>query len=238
MWHGAGAAVATTPARGRAAKRSGMNLFALTFGVMDVKRIFCGINNIGEICVDPNNSPVVGGGFWPKGTPDQYIFNTGLQLAGVIRFPGGKPAFAWAGDTTGAFFMDPRGDQAEGDPITLVYNSLDAGDAASWPNGGIVRDTAIYASVLQGRQSVSQEDLWVRTWEGNPSFLAGRTHPMGILVEERGMAWNFPTGNEDIIYFVFKFTNVTAKDRAVYDTSPSLAYLPLSIRDEIADIGA
>ncbi|PYO40174.1 MAG: hypothetical protein DMD29_06690, partial [Gemmatimonadetes bacterium] len=114
----------------------------------DVNRIFCGINNIGEICVDPNNSPVVGGGFWPKGTPDQYIFNTGLQLAGVIRFPGGKPAFAWAGDTTGAFFMDPRGDQAQGDPITLVYNALDAGDAASWPNGAVVRDTAIYDTSL------------------------------------------------------------------------------------------
>src|SRR5213596_2265969 len=133
----AAALLATTAGAGvaaakpiRPAKRSGMNLFALTFGVMNVNNFFCGINNIGEICVDQNNSPVVGGGFWPKGTPDQYIFNTGLQLAGVIRFPGGKPAFTWAGDTTGAFFMDPRGIQAEGDPITLVYNSLDNADAA------------------------------------------------------------------------------------------------------------
>src|ERR1051326_9631078 len=60
------------PAPRRPAKRSGQNLFALTFGVMNVNRIFCGINNIGEVCVDPTNSPVVGGGFWPKGTPDQY----------------------------------------------------------------------------------------------------------------------------------------------------------------------
>ena len=172
-----------------------MNLFSSAGYLFQVNRQQCGLKNDGEVCVAFAGSPVGGGGFWPKGTPDQYIFNSGLQLAGTIP---STAAFAWAGDTVGAFFMDPRGDQSAGDPVTLVYNSLDAGDAASWPNGGIVRDTAIYASVLQGRQSVSQEDLWVRTWEGNPSFLAGRTHPMGILVEERGMAWNFPTGNEDI----------------------------------------
>src|SRR5438445_11686043 len=123
-----GAGVASSkPTPSLPAKRSGMNLFALTFGVMNVNRFFCGINNIGELCVDPHNSPVVGGGFWPKGTPDQYIFNSGLQLAGTIS---GIPtaSFPWPGDTVGAFFMDPRGDQAEGDPITLVYSSLDPRD--------------------------------------------------------------------------------------------------------------
>src|SRR5262245_16598989 len=218
------------PAPGRPTKRSGLNLFALTFGVMNVNRIFCGINNIGEVCVDPNNSPVVGGGFWPKGTPDQYIFNSGLQLAGTIPSSAG---FTWAGDTVGAFFMDPRGDQTEGDPITLVYNSLDAGDAAAWPNGAVVRDTAIYNGVLIGRQSISQEDLWVRTWDGNPAFTgSARTHPMGVLVEERGLAWNFPTGNEDVIYFIYNFYNVTASDPTVY------AGLDPAIKDEIAAIGS
>jgi hypothetical protein len=218
------------PAPGRPAKRSGLNLFALTFGVMNVNRIFCGINNIGEVCVDPTNSPVVGGGFWPKGTPDQYIFNSGLQLAGTIPSSAG---FSWAGDTVGAYFMDPRGDQAEGDPLTLVYNSLDASDAANWPNGAVVRDTAIYNSVLIGRNNISQEDLWVRTWDGNPAFTGGvRTHPMGVLVEERGLAWNFPTGNEDIIYFVYNFYNVTAKNAAVY------ANLDPAIQSEIAAVGA
>src|SRR6266513_4827463 len=222
------------PNPSRPGKRSGTNLFALTFGVMNVNRFFCGINNIGELCVDPNNSPVVGGGFWPKGTPDQYIFNSGLQLAAVVStLP--ADAFAWRGDTVGAFFMDPRGDQAQGDPITLVYSSLDPADAAAWPNGAVVRDANIYSSVLLGRDNISQEDLWVRTWEGNPAFLSGRTHPMGILVEERGMAWNFPSGNEDIIYFVFTFYNVTADS-----TGGCAAYSAIdpAIRSEICAIGA
>jgi hypothetical protein len=217
------------PAPGRPAKRSGLNLFALTFGVMNVNRVFCGINNIGEVCVDPTNSPVVGGGFWPKGSPDQYVFNSGLQLAGTIPATAG---FAWAGDTVGAYFMDPRGTQAQGDPVTLVFNSLDLGDAAAWPNGAKVRDSSLYSSVLLNRDFISQQDLWVRTWEGNPAFLSGRTHPMGILVEERGMAWNFPTGNEDIVYFVYTFYNVTARNAAVY------AGLDPAIAGEIAAIGA
>src|SRR5205807_442101 len=153
-----GASVATAkPAPDRGGKRRGANLFALVFGVMNVNHQFCGINNIGELCVDPTNSPVVGGGFWPKGTPD--------------------------------------------------------------------------------RNTISQEDLWVRTWDGNPALLSGRTHPMGVLVEERGMAWNYPTGNEDIIYFVFTFTNVTSSKDSIYNSSPSLAYLPQSVRDEIIAIG-
>src|SRR5512134_3859675 len=90
---------AAKPAPERPARRArAMNLFAVTNAVIDVNRVFCGINNLGELCVDPTNSPILGGGFWPKGTPDQYIFNSGLQLAGIVSPAAG---FAWAGDTTG-----------------------------------------------------------------------------------------------------------------------------------------
>ncbi len=221
----AASSAAAGPGPERPGRRRAANLFAVTNAVLNVNRVFCGINNLGELCVDPTNSPVVGGGFWPKGTPDQYIFNSGLQLAGTIPTTagGGKPTFAWAGDTVGAYFFDARGTQVQGDAVTLVYNSLDAGDAAAWPNGAKVRDTALYAGVLIGRDNISQQDLWTRAWDGNPAFLSGRTHPMGILVEERGLAWNFPTGNEDIIYFVFTFYNVTASNCSIYSgLSPAI----------------
>ncbi len=219
---------AAKPGPERPIRRRALNLFAVTNAVLNVNRVFCGINNLGELCVDPTNSPVIGGGFWPKGTPDQYIFNSGLQLAGVIPSTAG---FSWAGDTVGAFFFDARGTQVQGDAVTLVYNSLDPSDASAWPNGAVVRDPAIYHPVLLDRNSISQEDLWTRAWDGNPAFLSGRTHPMGILVEERGLAWNFPTGNEDIIYFVFTFYNVTARNCAVY------AGLLTAIKDEICAVG-
>jgi len=226
--------VAAKPGPERPGRRRAVNLFAVTNGVLNVNRVFCGINNLGELCVDPTNSPVLGGGFWPKGTPDQYIFNSGLQLAGVIPSTagGGKPTFPWAGDTVGAYFFDARGTQVQGDAVTLVYNSLDPSDAAAWPNGAKVRDTSIYNAVLIGRDNISQQDLWTRAWDGNPGLLSGRTHPMGILVEERGVAWNFPTGNEDIIYFIFTFYNVTARTCSVY------AGLDPAIQAEICAVGA
>jgi hypothetical protein len=223
------AAARPVPERPRA--RRTLNLFAVTNAVMDVNRVYCGINNLGELCVDPTNSPVLGGGFWPKGTPDQYIFNSGLQLAGVIDNAAG---FSWAGDTVGAFFFDARGTQVQGDAVTLVYNSLDPQDAAAWPNGAVIRDTALFASVLIDRPTASQQDLWTRAWDGNPALIAGRTHPMGILVEERGLAWNYPTGNEDIVYFLFTFYNVSASDPAAY-ANPTI---PAPVQAEIAAVGA
>jgi hypothetical protein len=223
------AAAVARPEPGARRERRGFSLFAEVFTLFLVNRVACGINNLGEVCVDPGNSPIGGGGFWPRGTPDQYIFNSGLQIAGIIPADVG---FEWAGDTVGAYFMDPRGTQAQGDGVTPVFNSLDPVDAQDWPNGAIVRDTAVYADVLLGRSAVSQQDLWVRSWDGNPNLLSGRTHPMGMLVEMRGMAWNFPSGNEDILYFVFNFYNVTASDPAAY------AGLDPAIQGEIAAIGA
>jgi hypothetical protein len=222
------AAAAARPEPGARRSRTGFNLFAEVFTLFLVNRVACGVNNLGEICTDPGNSPIGGGGFWPRGTPDQYIFNSGLQLAGIVDPAAG---FAWAGDTTGAYFMDARGTQQQGEGITAVYNSLDPADAQAWPVGAVVRDTAVYDAVLIGRNTISQQDLWNRSWDGNPNLLSGRTHPMGVLVETRGLAWNFPSGNEDILYFVFNFYNVTARNSAVY------ANLDPAIRDEIAALG-
>ena len=47
----------------------------------------------------------------------------------------------------------------------------------------------------------------------------GRTHPLGVVVETRGLGWNFPAGNQDIIYFIYTFYNVSSVDPADYATS-------------------
>jgi hypothetical protein len=54
---------------------------------------------------------------------------------------------------------------------------------------------------------------------------------MGVLVEQRAMAFGYPTGNEDIVYFVLTLTNVTARDPAVY------AGLPPAARDFAITLG-
>src|SRR6266849_18426 len=224
------ASVATAkPAPSRPGRPRALNLFATSGLLLQANRHACGIDNIGQVCVAFSGSPVGGGGFWPKGTPDQYIFNSGLQIAGVIDPAAG---FVWAGDTAGAFFFDPRGDQIAGDPLGQIYNSLDPADLTNWPTGAIVRDPKIYNPVLLGQKRISDGDSWVRYWEGNPVNLGGRVHPTGIMVEQRSMSWNFPAGNEDILYFVFTFYNVTARNASAY------ASLDPSIQAEVAAVGA
>ncbi len=206
-------------------KPRGFRLFARSLGAMTINRVYCGLATTGEVCVDSLNSSTIGGGFWPKGTPDQYVFNSGLQIAGVIG--GSKPANPWGGDTTGAFFFDARGDNGVGQEVEPIYNSKNPDDVANWPEEGRVPqgdagEDAFYP-LLRGRVSASQGDVWWLSWEGDPAHNNGRPHPMGVVVEQRGMGWNFPSGNEDIIYFVYTFYNVTSTNEADYaNIRPSL----------------
>ncbi len=211
-------AVQAAQATPRPRARRVLNLFSGFLGRQNVNRFDCGLNAIGMVCVDPAGSTTVGGGFWPKGTPDQYVFNSGLQIAGIVDPAAG---FDWASDTIGAFWFDPKGTTEHGDRLSLVWSSIDPSDNANWPRDAYVpNDTSLYNPVLIGLKQASQQDTWARYWDGNPQNNAGRKHPLGILVNQRGMAWNFPTGNEDIIYYLYTFTNITASDPAVYAGRP------------------
>ncbi len=223
------AAKPVKPSRPRA-----MNLFSSAGYLFEVNRQQCGLLNTGVVCAAFAGSPVGGGGFWPKGTPDQYIFWSGLQMAGIVSRTSG---FAWAGDTSGAYFVDFRGDQQAGNPLSLIFSRLVPQDVAAWNTTAptkTVLDTSIYNPVLIGRDAISQGDVFVRYWEGDPVALTGREHPMGIAVDQRVLAWNFPSGNEDIIYIIYTFYNVTARSTTGKYTNPTI---PTQLQPEIAAIG-
>lgn len=204
--------------------RRAPNLFASVIGVLNSNRATCLINTTGELCSDL--SPVLGGGFWPDPT-GQYIFGSGLQLAALISSSAG---FAWAGDTVGAYAFDTRGTQFHTDALTPLVNSNDSTDLTNWPISAFVNDTSAFHPLYIGRTTASDQDLWGRYWDGNPAFLSGRTHPMGIVVEQRALAWNYPEWNRDVIYFVFRVTNVTARNPVVY-ADPELAPLGARFQD-------
>ncbi|MFN8652368.1 MAG: hypothetical protein U0133_10730 [Gemmatimonadales bacterium] len=222
-------------------RKKGFRLFARALGAMTINRVYCGMATTGEICVDSTNSSTIGGGFWPKGTPDQYIFNSGLQVAGIVGPDGGT----WAGDTVGGFFFDPKGTTQHGEEVEPIYNASNSADLAIWPEAACVpynptnpSDEApqLFNTLLQTdpsntstsysypcRKSASQGDVWFMSWEGNPALRAGRKHPLGVVVETRGMGWNFPSGNEDILYYIYTFYNVTSLNAADYaNARPSM----------------
>ena len=204
------------------ARPRGFRLFARTLGAMTVNRVYLGLSSAkGNIGVDSTNSSTIGGGYWPKGTGNQFVFNSGLQVAGKVSNPGG----AWDGDVSGAFFFDPKGTTEHGDGVEPIYNFQNPADAGAWPDAARVpveinEADNFYNPVLRGIVSASQGDVWFVTWDGNPSLIAGRPHPLGVAVESRGLGWNYPTGNEDIVYFTFTFYNVTASDPAAYSGGP------------------
>jgi hypothetical protein len=88
---------------------SPFNLASGANTVLQANLVQCGLNNSGDVCTDVFDSPTGGGGYWPSGTTNQYIFNSGLQIAGI-----NGPAGGWTGDTVGAYFFDARGTQKHG----------------------------------------------------------------------------------------------------------------------------
>lgn len=191
---------------GASSARESLSLFASPRITLRANQIECGIDSEGNVCANVFNSPTAAGGAWPVGTPNAYIFNTGLQIAGIMGADGGP----WANDTVGAYFFDARGTQPSGAALTDIYSSLDADDVANWPADAFVTDETLYNDALLGRVSISQQDTWVQYWDGDPTRITNRQHPMGIKVTQRSLAWNYPAGNESILYFIYDFENATA----------------------------
>jgi hypothetical protein len=203
---------ATKPEPGK----KGFRLFARAGGSIRVNQVQCGLLSDGQICVDSTGSSTIPGSVWPKGTNNQYTFNSGISVAGII----GPELPAWAGDTTGAFFFDGGG-QSNAEQVFPIFNASDPVDLADWPDYARVPSPPdpgadIFDPLLQGAVSASQGDVWFMSWDGNPTALSGRSHPLGVAVETRGLAWNFPSGNQDILYFVYTLYNITSTREADY----------------------
>jgi hypothetical protein len=194
----------------------GFRLLSSALNIFQANRVQCYVVSDGTICY--TGSSTVGGGNWPRGTANQYIFGSGINIAGVVE-PGDRSVNGFAGDTAGAFFNNTAGGN-NGLPIRPIFDSNDPEDAANWPEAARVPEGDATAELfdpnLQGEIAASQGDLWFLAWEGDPGNLASRTHPLGILVETRALAWNFPAGNEDIIYFIYTFYNITSLNAADY----------------------
>jgi hypothetical protein len=211
-------------------KRPGFRLFASAVNVFDVNNVQCQLFSNGQICA--SGSSTVGAGIWPRGTADQYIFAAGINVAGIIE-PGDRSVNGWAGDTVGAFFNNTSVTSNSGLEVRPIFDATDPADAAAWPDearvpcsvgstkpecaalGGDAQGD-LYDAALQGGITASQGDRWMLYWEGDPSSLTFRTHPMGLVVETRVLGWNFPQGNEDIMYTTFTFYNVTSLNEADY----------------------
>lgn len=187
-------------------------LGAIAFGVAggvitQGNRARCRLDDTGELCGRPD-TPGGTGISWPI-----YLFGSGPQIAARIPADAG---FAWAGDTVGAFFVDARGTQNHGTALAPVRDSR-ALPFFRWPPDALVRPGFPFDPLFAGRRAVSAQDVTVRLWDGDPSRLSGRRHPIGVVVDVRAMTWPYPVGNDDIVYYVLDVYNVSAADAGAYD---------------------
>ena len=199
-------------------KQQPYRLFARSTGFIATNRVFYGLGTRGEIGADSSGTGTTAGGNWPRGTQNSYMFNSGFQFAGIIR--GTKPANPWGGDTSAALLFDASGTHKHGAEVMPIYNGQNPADVAAWPEVAYVPQgdagELLFSPLLRGQVNASQGDVYWITWDGDPAFIAQRPHPLGILAEHRGVAWNYPSGNEDILYFLITYYNVTSLDPAAY----------------------
>jgi hypothetical protein len=195
----------------------GFRLFSTAITVFVPNRVQCRVASDGSICA--TGSSTVGGGIWPRGSADQYIFGSGINIAGIVDNSLPKSQNAFSGDTAGGFFNNTAGG-GNGSEVQPIFSSADPVDAAAWPDAAKVpqgdAEETLFDPSLRGQVAASQGDLWFISWEGDASRLESRAHPLGIAVETRMLGWNFPSGNEDIIYVIYTFYNVTSADPAAY----------------------
>src|SRR6185437_12093027 len=124
------AVVSTAAAKPRPGKPGGFRLFSSAQNIFTTNRVQCRVFSSGQICA--TGSSTVGGGIWPRGTADQYVFGSGINVAGVIA-PGDKSVNGFAGDTAGAFFNNTAGGD-NGEEVRPIFSSSDPADAAAWAN--------------------------------------------------------------------------------------------------------
>ena len=192
-------------------------LFTGSFAASLSNRVAYNVNARGEFglerCCDFGDR-----GVWPRGTFNQYIYNSGLQVSGIIG--GSRAMNPWAGDTTAGMFFDASGLRQHGTGVTEVFNALLPADAERWPDAARVPSVGQaaewYETARRGGVSASEGDLWWLAWEGDPNLNAARPHPLGIVVEYRVMGWNAPRGNEDILYVLATFHNISARTPSAY----------------------
>lgn len=220
---------ALTAQAGAKARPARYALVTGSYGRMLAGRVDYGMNSRGEIgveqCCDFNNY-----GTWPRGTFNQYMYNSGPQVAAIIG--GTRPTNPWAGDTTAGLFLDLSGLRQHGTGVTEVFNAGLAYDRERWPQAGYVPyGDDRFAAVLQGRASASDGDLWWLAWEGDPGLNAARPHPLGVAAEFRVMGWDAPRGIEDVMVVQVTFHNITARDAAAY------AHHRPGLREQLAELG-
>ena len=179
--------------------KSPFNLAAAgeTTFTLNINNWLCGLNDVGQSCVNTFGSTTGGGGFWPIGTTNQYIFDFGLQIA--ARDPLDSNRFV------AMHCYNVSGTRASCTPSGQgIFHSDNPADLEAWPEACYLWNPQTGERV----KTLSQLDTCVQYTDFDPSRTVPGGHPMGIEVTQHTLAFTL-SGFRDMIFFIYKIKNMS-----------------------------
>ena len=192
------------------------------------------LSNNGFLAINPT-SPFAPGGFWPSGSTNNYLYQSGLNVLGIID-ANGDGTFSDTVETSAVYDAEWREGRASGkreDPESRLFFSTDGEDFAAWPDQfrrlDDDPDSPTYG--LQVPSVIGDQDIVsFFTDVDGPVFQSAGTHRLGLEVANRVVL--ISTGLErDIMFVHWQLTNATE-----YVDPAEVAIVPYDIRGVYVDI--
>jgi len=190
------------PVSGKIKKRSDAELSVISRAFTTTNNVLFGVDNRGNIGKDPGGSSTTGGGYWRTRT-DQYVFQSGLMVAGIFDADG-DGAFGDTVETESVYdeeWREGKASTTQDDPANHLYISSNAAHLAAWPDE--FRDENGEPKVF------GQEDMvCIYTDVGGPVNPSAGRFRLGVEVYQRLKIFSV-SSQKDILYARWRFKNAT-----------------------------
>jgi len=192
------------------------------------------LSNTGFLGINPT-SPFAPGGFWPSGSTNNYIYQSGLNVLGIIDSDG-DGLYSDTVETSAVYDAEWREGRASGtreDPESRLLFSTDGEDLALWPDEFSTVDDDPDSPTFGTRVPLVIGDQDVVTFftdVGGPIFQSAGIHRLGVEVSQRVIF--ISTGIErDIMFVNWRISNATS-----YVDPQEVAGVPYDIRGVLVDV--
>jgi hypothetical protein len=182
------------------------------------------VTNDGRFGWDPSYN-VPGGGRWPRGTNEGYIFGAGIWVGAMID-SAKRVAVGYNPTNIQTEFVpgDLPNEPGNNDPSEIVYISTDYPNAAlpAWPRGYNEKGLPI---------TVSQTDSWSQCNDLDPTRQFENGKPLGVLLTAETFSWSSSFRDvQDIVFIRYTVKNINPDGKEWKD-----AYLGFAMDADIGD---
>jgi len=218
----------------RKAAPAGPALAAFLTRTSTGNRVEFNLSNNGYLAVDPSRGAVTPGGFWPSGSEDAYIYQSGLNVMGIIDADGDGIASDVV-ETNLVFdseWREGRPQDEEDDAKSRLYFSTSQTDMEEWPEEFYVQDSnplsPTYGQSVPDVRS-EQDIVGIYTDVNGPlNTSAGSLH-LGVEVRQHVLQYSL-SNIQDVVFVVWDLYNASR-----YINEPDV-HVPYDIREAFVNI--